>query len=89
MQEWKEGKGLIASMTPKFVPEADLSDCIDPKKPVMRLCAMTSDGNLQIPDSERKRWLADPVRSNLLDQSTFKLDNLQICWLVPFFLNHL
>ena len=52
-------------MSPKYVAEADLSDLVDPKRPVLKLCTMTPEGNLQIPESERKKWLNDPVRSGL------------------------
>jgi hypothetical protein len=57
-------------MQPKFVPDADLSDVLDPKRPSLKLCTMTDSGNIQIPDSERKRWLNDPVRSNLIKHLT-------------------
>lgn len=75
LQEWKANKGLIASMSPKFIPEADLSDLMEPRKPAMKLCTMSADGNLQIPDAERKRWLSDPVRSDLIG-SYFFLETL-------------
>ena len=71
LQEWKANKGLIANMSPKFIPDADLSDLLEPRKPVMKLCTMTADGNLQIPEAERKRWLTDPVRSDLIVMSFF------------------
>ena len=70
LKEWKQSRGLIASMQPKFVPDADLSDVLDPKRPSLKLCTMTDSGNIQIPDSERKRWLNDPVRSNLIKHLT-------------------
>ena len=71
LQEWKANKGLIANLSPKFILEADLSDLLEPRKPAMKLCTMTADGNLQIPDAERKRWLSDPVRSDLIGSFFF------------------
>ena len=65
LKEWKNNRSLISNMSPKYVAEADLSDLVDPKRPVLKLCTMTPEGNLQIPESERKKWLNDPVRSGL------------------------
>lgn len=65
LEDWKKGRGIIGTMSPKFVPEADLADLVEPKRPVLKLCTMTGDGNLIIPEPERKKWLADPVRSTL------------------------
>lgn len=64
-QDWKASRGLMAAITPKFLAEADLSDVPQPRRPTLRLRSMNDNGHLQIPEAERKRWLEDPVRSDL------------------------
>lgn len=49
-------------MQPKFVPEPDVSDIREPVRPPLKLCTMSADGILAIPNAEREKWLADPVR---------------------------
>lgn len=63
VQEWKANRGQMALLLPKFQPEADLSDQIAPRAPVLKLCKMASNGHLEIPRDVRDKWLADPVRS--------------------------
>ncbi|CAK9075623.1 unnamed protein product, partial [Durusdinium trenchii] len=50
-------------MQPKFVPEPDVSDIREPVRPPLKLCTMSADGILAIPNAEREKWLADPVRN--------------------------
>lgn len=63
-EDWKQSCGLMSTVTPKFSAEPDLSEFSAPKPPALRLCTMTSQGHLQLPDAVRKKWLSDPVRSN-------------------------
>lgn len=63
IEEWKANRGQMALLLPKFQPEADLSDQVAPRAPVLKLCKMASNGHLEIPRDVRDKWLADPVRS--------------------------
>ena len=63
-QEWKQGKGQIGNLLPKYVPDADVSDLTKPRQPVLKMCSMTS-GHLSIPKTIRDKWLQDPIRSDL------------------------
>ena len=65
-QDWKTGKGQMATLTPKFIAEADLSDISQPKPPALKLCQLSSSGALTIPKNVREKWLADPVRRFLV-----------------------
>ena len=62
-QEWKEGRGIMGTMAPKFQKEPDLSSLSTPRPPSLRLCKMTASGHLEIPRDVRQKWLNDPVRS--------------------------
>lgn len=62
-QEWKEGRGIMGTMAPKFQKEPDLSTLSTPRPPSLRLCRMTPSGHLEIPRDVRQKWLNDPVRS--------------------------
>ena len=62
-QEWKEGRGIMGTMAPKFQKEPDLSTLTTPRPPSLRLCKMTPSGHLEIPRDVRQKWLNDPVRS--------------------------
>lgn len=64
-EEWKTGTGLMGSMAPKFQKEPDLSDVMEPRLPVMKLCKLSPSGHLEIPRDVRDKWLGDPVRRNL------------------------
>lgn len=64
-QEWKEGRGIMGTMAPKFQKEPDLSTLTTPRPPSLRLCRMTPSGHLEIPRDVRQKWLNDPVRSVL------------------------
>lgn len=63
-QDWKAGRGLMGTLSPKFMAQPDLSDVQEPRRPDLRLCKMAANGHLQLPDVERKKWLEDPIRSN-------------------------
>lgn len=65
MQEWKASRGQMGFLSPKFQPNADLSDQLAPRAPALKLCRMTANGHLEIPRDVRDKWLADPVRRNL------------------------
>ncbi|CAK9089330.1 unnamed protein product, partial [Durusdinium trenchii] len=64
-EDWKAARGLMSAVTPKFVADADLSELTNPKMPQLKVCTMTAAGHLQLPDATRKKWLDDPVRSEV------------------------
>ncbi|CAK9043211.1 unnamed protein product [Durusdinium trenchii] len=47
-QEWKTGTGLMGSMAPKFQKEPDLSDVMEPRLPVMKLCKLNPDWRVRL-----------------------------------------
>lgn len=65
LEEWKQGRGQIGAMQPKYQENADLSDKQPPRTPQFKLCQMNDAGHLTIPTQVRDKWLQDPVRSNL------------------------
>eukprot|EP00435_Cladocopium_sp_Y103_P057161 s717_g19.t1 len=58
--EWKQGRGQIGQMNPKYQENADLSDKAPPRPPTLKLCTMNEQGHLSIPRDVRDKWLADP-----------------------------
>ena len=66
LQEWKQGRGQIGLMQPKFQEKADMSDQTQPRAPQMKLCQMNENGHLSIPKDVREKWLNDPVRRSLI-----------------------
>lgn len=65
LEEWKQGRGQVGQMQPKYQENADLSDKQAPRVPQLKLCQMNDSGHLTIPTQVRDKWLQDPVRSNL------------------------
>lgn len=74
-------------MAPKFQETADLSDQMAPRMPQLKLCRMTEEGSLSIPNEVRDKWLSDPVRSHL---DTFRClpTKLFVC-LLCFLFSHM
>ncbi|CAK9049972.1 unnamed protein product, partial [Durusdinium trenchii] len=58
--EWKTSKGLIGQMAPKFQETADLSDQMAPRMPQLKLCRMTEEGSLSIPN-EAQEFISKPA----------------------------
>lgn len=71
LEEWKQGKGHIGLMTPKFQPQADLCAHVAPRPPQLKMCKMDDAGNLAIPREVRDKWLSDPVRRYLTVRQMF------------------
>ncbi|CAK9084683.1 unnamed protein product, partial [Durusdinium trenchii] len=63
LEEWKQGKGQIGLMTPKFQAQADLCEHAAPRQPQLKMCKMDDAGNMAIPKEVRDKWLSDPVRN--------------------------
>ncbi|CAK8999487.1 Uncharacterized protein SCF082_LOCUS6070 [Durusdinium trenchii] len=61
LEDWKQGRNLVGALTPKYISEPDFSDQVAPRLPSLKLCKMTEEGSLQIPQDVRSKWLSDPI----------------------------
>lgn len=80
LQDWKAGRGAVGTLQPKFQPDADLSDISQPRMPSLKICTMTPDGHLTLPQDIRDRWLSDPVRRNFPNIGNISNSMLGFCW---------
>lgn len=76
LQDWKNSKGQMGQVLPKFVADADLSGITNPTAPALKMCNLSPNGHLSIPREIRDRWLADPVRSVMVSIFTCFFDLL-------------